>query len=180
MAIWKEPVPRKDEQPLVEQTLAAPRAAAPETHTPYAPPPARAEAPSRAAAAHDGGESLLTSGLTVEGTVRGVGHIRIAGQFRGDVQVDGNLAIESGARVVGAVVADTVSVAGELEGNIDNASKVELLASGVLTGDLKAGSLVVAAGSRMRGRVEFGWPEPVAPAPRSSLKIESDKSSKAS
>jgi hypothetical protein len=29
----------------------------------------------------------------------------------------------------------------------------------VLNGDLKAGSLTVAAGSRMRGRAEFGWDE---------------------
>ena len=33
----------------------------------------------------------------------------------------------------------------------------ELLDSGVLNGDLKAGSLTVAAGSRMRGQVEFEW-----------------------
>ena len=52
-----------------------------------------------------------------------------------------------------------VIVSGELEGNIDAASRVELLQSGVLNGDLKAGSLTVAAGSRMRGRAEFGWDE---------------------
>jgi cytoskeletal protein CcmA (bactofilin family) len=34
---------------------------------------------------------------------------------------------------------------------------VEVLATGVINGDVKAGSLTVAAGSRMRGRVEFGW-----------------------
>ena len=44
-----------------------------------------------------------------------------------------------------------------LEGNIDGAERVELQQTGVLTGDLKAASLVVAAGSRMRGQVEFGW-----------------------
>jgi len=27
----------------------------------------------------------------------------------------------------------------------------------VISGDVKAGSLTVAAGSRMRGQVEFGW-----------------------
>ena len=31
------------------------------------------------------------------------------------------------------------------------------VSSGVLTGDLKAGSITVAAGARMRGQVEFGW-----------------------
>jgi cytoskeletal protein CcmA (bactofilin family) len=32
-----------------------------------------------------------------------------------------------------------------------------LLEGGVISGDVKAGSLTVAAGSRMRGQVEFGW-----------------------
>ena len=36
----------------------------------------------------------------------------------------------------------------------------ELLASGVLIGDVKSGSLTVAAGSRMRGQADFGWDEP--------------------
>jgi cytoskeletal protein CcmA (bactofilin family) len=32
-----------------------------------------------------------------------------------------------------------------------------LLANGVIVGDVKAASITVAAGSRMRGHVEFGW-----------------------
>ena len=50
-----------------------------------------------------------------------------------------------------------ITIAGELEGNVESAQRVELLETGVLTGDLKAGSLTVAAGSRMRGQAEFGW-----------------------
>ncbi len=38
-------------------------------------------------------------------------------------------------------------------------SRVEFKESGSLIGDLKAGSLTVAAGSKMRGNVEFGWKE---------------------
>jgi cytoskeletal protein CcmA (bactofilin family) len=116
-----------------------------------------AAAPARAADA--GKESLLAAGLTIEGKIEGAGHIRIAGNFKGDVHVQGNLTIESGAKLTGSVRAQTVIVGGELEGNIDAASRVELLQSGVLNGDLKAGSLTVAAGSRMRGRAEFGWDE---------------------
>jgi cytoskeletal protein CcmA (bactofilin family) len=104
-------------------------------------------------------ESLLASGLTIEGKIEGAGHVRIAGNFKGDVHVQGNLTIEAGAKVTGGVRAHTVVVGGELEGNIDAASRVELLQTGVLNGDLKAGSLTVAAGSRMRGRAEFGWDE---------------------
>jgi cytoskeletal protein CcmA (bactofilin family) len=116
--------------------------------------------PARAAqtqARGDGKESLIAAGLTIEGKIEGSGHVRIAGNFKGDVHVQGNLTIESGAKVTGGVRANTVVVGGELEGNIDAASRVELLQTGVLNGDLKAGSLTVAAGSRMRGRAEFGW-----------------------
>jgi cytoskeletal protein CcmA (bactofilin family) len=107
----------------------------------------------------DAKESLLAAGLTIEGKIEGSGHVRIAGNFKGDVNVQGNLTIEAGAKVTGGVRANTVIVGGELEGNIDAAARVELLQTGVLNGDLKAGSLTVAAGSRMRGRAEFGWDE---------------------
>ncbi len=111
----------------------------------------------RRAAGTDVKESLISAGLTIEGKIQGSGHVRIAGHFNGDVQVEGNLTIDPGAKLTGQVRANTVVVGGELEGNIDAASRVELLETGILTGDLKAASLTVAAGSRMRGRVEFGW-----------------------
>ena len=118
-------------------------------------PPRRQRAQPRG----DAKESLLAAGLTIEGKIEGTGHVRIAGNFKGDVHVQGNLTIEAGAKVTGGVRANTVVIGGELEGNIDAASRVELLQTGVLNGDLKAGSLTVAAGSRMRGRAEFGWDE---------------------
>jgi cytoskeletal protein CcmA (bactofilin family) len=104
-------------------------------------------------------ESLIAADLTIEGKIEGAGHVRIAGKFKGDIHVQGNLTIEVGAKVTGGVRANTVTIAGELEGNIDAAARVELLETGVLNGDLKAGSLTVAAGSRMRGNAEFGWDE---------------------
>jgi cytoskeletal protein CcmA (bactofilin family) len=109
------------------------------------------------AARGDAKESLIAADLTIEGKIEGNGHVRIAGNFKGDVNVQGNLTIESGAKVTGEVRASTVIVGGELEGNIHAAARVELLQTGVLNGDLKAGSLTVAAGSKMRGRAEFGW-----------------------
>ncbi len=104
-------------------------------------------------------ESVIAAGITIEGKVQGVGHLRISGSFKGDVSVDGNLVIEVGAKLTGQVRATTITVAGELEGNIDGAKRVELLETGVIAGDVKAGALTVAAGSRMRGQVEFGWDE---------------------
>ena len=120
------------------------------------PEPARRPAPPPAPR-HDMKESHISSDLTIEGKIVGSGHVRIAGRFKGDVQVDGNVSLDAGARLEGHVKASVVSVAGELIGNIENAKRVELLETGVINGDVKASQLTVAAGSRMRGQVEFGY-----------------------
>jgi cytoskeletal protein CcmA (bactofilin family) len=152
MALWKDQYGREQNTP--EPAADKPAAAAPVSSIESARQPAAAAQPRG-----DAKESLLAAGLTIEGKIEGSGHVRIAGSFKGDVHVQGNLTIESGAKVTGGVRANTVVVGGELEGNIDAAARVELLQTGVLNGDLKAGSLTVAAGSRMRGRAEFGWDE---------------------
>jgi cytoskeletal protein CcmA (bactofilin family) len=152
MALWKDQYGREQNTP--EPAADKPAAAAPVNIE-----SARQPAAATQVRPADGKESLLAAGLTIEGKIEGTGHVRIAGNFKGDVHVQGNLTIEAGAKVTGGVRANTVVVGGELEGNIDAAARVELLQTGVLNGDLKAGSLTVAAGSRMRGRAEFGWDE---------------------
>ena len=106
-----------------------------------------------------GSESILAAGLTIEGKIEGNGNIRVSGRFKGNVNVKGELIIEPGASIDGEVKADTVLVGGEVRGHIICTSRVEFKESGTLIGDLKAGSLTVAAGSKMRGKVEFGWKE---------------------
>jgi cytoskeletal protein CcmA (bactofilin family) len=122
-------------------------------------PTVRAERPPSPATASRIGESVLAAGLTIEGKIEGNGNVRVAGNFKGNVTVKGELTIEPGAKVEGEVSADAVLVGGEVRGQIAASSRVELRESGVLVGDLKAGSLTVAAGSKMRGKVEFGWKE---------------------
>ena len=102
-------------------------------------------------------DSVIGAGLTFEGKIKGNGNIGIGGNFKGDVQVGGDVAIEAGAEISGEIVADDVTIAGNVEGNITASNQVKLLPSCKLIGDLKASSLTVAAGSRMRGMVEFGW-----------------------
>lgn len=156
MALWKESAKTLPiETPEIAE--AAPRTT-PEASAEVAAivqPPIRATpavAPSKPRS-----ESLIAPDITIEGKIEGAGHVRIAGNFKGDVNVRGDLTIEPGAKVTGSVRAEKVTIAGELVGNIESAVHVELLQTGALTGDLKAGSLSVAAGSRMRGQAEFGW-----------------------
>lgn len=167
MALWKENTSStKPATPAIAPEPA--RVREPDTFA----QPAPAAAPPRAVP-RELKESVIAADLTIEGKIHGTGHVRIAGQFKGDVNVEGDLTIDKGARLTGGVRASKVTIAGELEGNIEAAQRVELLETGVLSGDLKAGSLTVAAGSRMRGQVEFGW-EDKASALKSAPRSDGD------
>lgn len=159
MSIWKDQNPtRKDSIPLPPEPAPAPVRDVPLAAAAFSP---TTTAPPRAVPAasneREPKESLIAADLTIEGKIEGTGHVRIAGKFKGDVNVQGDLTIERGAKLTGGVRANKVTVAGELEGNIDSAQRVELLDTAALTGDLKAGSLTVAIGSKIRGHIECGW-----------------------
>jgi cytoskeletal protein CcmA (bactofilin family) len=157
MALWKDP--------SVKDSAAAPADAfGAEVDAVPAPRPAPVAAafaaePVRRAAPGQAKESLIAADVTIEGKIEGAGDVRIAGRFKGDVNVQGNVTVEQGAHVNGQVSASTVIVSGEVEGNINASSRVELLETGVITGDVKAAVLTVAAGSKMRGQADFGWSE---------------------
>jgi cytoskeletal protein CcmA (bactofilin family) len=147
MPIWKDTPPKEPTPP-------------PPAPTPTGVSQMRQDAPTpMPSAPRAAGESVIAPDIAIEGTISGQGHVRIAGRFKGDINVQGNLTIEAGAKVTGSVRAGTVTIAGELEGNIEAATRVELQQTGVLVGDVKSGSLTVAAGSKMRGNAEFGWDE---------------------
>jgi len=152
MALWKDPAPTPQPSAAPPPKDLFPKE--PEKQAAHAP---AQESPRRMNTKADARESVIAADLTIEGKIEGAGHVRIAGSFKGDVNVQGNLTIEQGARVTGQVRASTVVVAGTLQGNIEAAARVELLETGIVEGDVKAGSLTVAAGSRMRGQVAFGW-----------------------
>jgi cytoskeletal protein CcmA (bactofilin family) len=141
MAVWNQTTPEesKDKSPATP--------ASPAQSTPILTP----------VAAKNRGESIFGAGVTIEGKIEGDADVRIAGKFKGEIQVKGDLNIEKGAHLTAKVSAANVTIGGELDGNVVASGQVKLLESGQLLGDLKASTLTVAAGSRMRGHVEFGW-----------------------
>jgi cytoskeletal protein CcmA (bactofilin family) len=160
MALWKDPSVKEPSTgmadlaaPSVEPVVRAVERPAP-SQGPVAADPARRPVDRGSAK-----ESLIAADVTIEGKIEGAGHVRIAGRFKGDVNVQGNVTIEQGAHVTGQVNAATIVVSGEVQGNIPATSRVELLESAVINGDVKAAVATVAPGSRMRGQADFGSSE---------------------
>ena len=124
-----------------------------------APDARRVEGPQMPMSSVNSAESVLAAGITIEGKIEGTGNFRVVGRFKGTVNVRGELTVEPGAFIEGEISAESVLVAGDVRGQIVASSRVEFKESGTLIGDVKAGSVVVSAGSKMRGKMEFGWKE---------------------
>lgn len=164
MALWKDTTTATPgASPTPAPSLAKDPVREPERAN-VAPLNLNAETPRRPKERTEMKESVISNGLNIEGKIEGAGNVRIAGRFKGDVHIDGDLTIEAGAHLTGQVRANLVVVAGELQGNVESAKRVELADTAVMSGDVKAGALTVAAGSRMRGQVEFGWEEKLGKA----------------
>lgn len=143
MALWNQTAPEESN----EKTRVEPATPTPATTTPSV----------KESAPRERRESVFGAGVSIEGKIEGDADVRIAGKFKGDIQIKGDLSIEKGAQLKAKIGAATVTIGGAVEGNVTASAQVKLLESAQLIGDLKATSLIVAAGSKMRGHMEFGW-----------------------
>jgi cytoskeletal protein CcmA (bactofilin family) len=156
MALWKETAQNEQRTMPNEQRMAAAQSEPIEKAEP-APAPMPPVTPWRESMPRDRNESVLGSGVSIEGKMEGDGDVRIAGKFKGDIHIKGNLNIQRGAHLTAKINAEAVTIEGEIDGTVVASGQVTLSESGQFVGDLKAKTLIVAAGSRMRGNVEFGW-----------------------
>src|SRR6476619_6922741 len=98
MALWRDAASNTAATPALPTNI-MPKPAAEAAPQAALPTPAPARHKDRA----EPKESVIASGLAIEGKISGTGHVRIAGQFKGDAHVEGNLSIEPGAKHHGEV-----------------------------------------------------------------------------
>lgn len=103
--------------------------------------------------------TIIGSGLAIKGELRGEGPLTVHGQFEGDIVLDGILHVGPEARVDANITAHGIVVAGVVRGNLSADTRVEILATGALTGTVKSGSFTAADGASVKGEI---WVERAA------------------
>lgn len=156
MALWNQPVQETGNDKSQNVAPVSPVSPVPTPPPVTAAPTTVAPAP-RESAHKERNESVFGTGVSIDGKIEGDANVRIAGKFKGEINIKGDLSIEKGANVSAKLNAANVTLAGEVNGDVTASAHVKLLDSAQVVGDLKAATLTVASGSRMRGHVEFGW-----------------------
>ena len=82
--------------------------------------------------------------------------VKLLGKFDGEISSEGQLVVAEGAALTGDVKAGSVRVEGQVKGNLNAATKVQLSASARLEGDVQTQRLEVAEGAVLVGRCVVG------------------------
>ena len=91
----------------------------------------------------------------VRGDVVATGDLIIDGRVEGTIELgDHSLMIGESATIVANLVAKSVTISGQVKGNVTGNATVELRATGVVEGDVKAPRFVMEEGAVLHGRVD--------------------------
>ena len=108
--------------------------------------------------------TVVGAGMTMKGEIKGEGTVVMLGSFEGDIALEGTLHVGAEARVDANIAATSIVVAGNVRGNLSANTRVEILASGSLTGSVRSGSFTAADGAVVKGDL---WVEPPSAQPAS-------------
>lgn len=108
--------------------------------------------------------TTISGGTKIKGEITGSTEVRIDGSFNGTLKVDSVVAVGTDGQVRGEIYARSVTVAGQVTGNIAGVDSVDVHSSGRLQGDVKAPRVAIADGAYFKGRVEMSGEAPQKPA----------------
>ncbi len=106
-------------------------------------------APSRPAA------TTIAADTVWRGTLRSASTIQIDGTFDGKIETEQHLIISADAKVEATVHAASITVAGQLNGQINCRERLEILPTGRVSGQIDAGRFIVHEGAYLGGQVRM-------------------------
>lgn len=101
-------------------------------------------------------ETIIGSGVKVEGTFQASGNVTIKGTVTGSVGTENDLHLEQGALIEAEAQAKNAFIAGEIKGNLKVQEKAHLAPSAKIVGDLTCQRLVIEEGAVFNGRCSMG------------------------
>jgi cytoskeletal protein CcmA (bactofilin family) len=110
--------------------------------------------------------ATIGKSITIKGDLSGNEDLQIDGTVEGRIDLPNNqLTIGPEGRVKAEVHAKSVVVIGHVTGNVSAADRIQVEATGIVDGDVKAPRLVIQEGAMLNGAVEMSGSHGKASAP---------------
>jgi cytoskeletal protein CcmA (bactofilin family) len=100
--------------------------------------------------------SIIGAGMTLDGDSETDGSLRVEGTIRGNVRAGKSVVIGRNGLVDGSIFTQDAVVAGRVSGEIHAASRLELLATSEVLGEIEAPRMQVEEGAKVQGQVAVG------------------------
>ena len=101
----------------------------------------------------------LGKSVAIKGELSGSEDLTLYGQMEGSVKLpDHTLTIGPHAEIKAEIAARAVVIMGAVIGNVTAGDKVDIQATGSVTGDIVTSRIAIADGGRLRGRVDMSQP----------------------
>ena len=105
----------------------------------------------------DAPNTILGQGVVLEAArLSGNESVRIDGEYRGNIDIEGSLVLGETGSVVGDIIAKYIVIAGNVNGNIHCDTMLHFAPTARVTGDIEAQSLIVDEGSQISGHYYVG------------------------
>ncbi len=138
----RDPVGAASAVAVVEHAVEPPVAPEPE-----GPPPARrlTDAPC----------ATRLGGLRIRGTLTGSDSVELSGTFDGPINVEALCRVNAGGHVTGDLTAGDAVIAGDVQGRLTVIGRLELGAHARVVADIEAGTIAIAEGCFIEGRIHM-------------------------
>lgn len=111
--------------------------------------------------------SLVSRNIVIEGQIEGPENLKIDGNIKGSIKINGNLIVGVSGIVEAEVEADNIIVEGHINGTVLARGHLEIQATGKMIGDISAQTIDIKEGSTFEGRSHMikSGTTPLAPEP---------------
>lgn len=99
--------------------------------------------------------TVIGEGLTIEGDLAAEEEIVINGALRGKLTTTDAVSVGSTGVVEADITGSSLSIAGQVTGDVNASDRIDLQAGGRLIGDVKASRLTIADGASFKGNVDM-------------------------
>lgn len=109
-------------------------------------------------------KTVIAEDIEITGSIKSAKNIQFDGKLNGDMVCNGTAIIGQGASIKGNITVDSVTVLGQINGNLTAKDRIELKSAARINGDIKAKRLTVEDGVTFIGKSEVnpGASQPIS------------------